>query len=366
MKKNDYYAVDGLIDSISMIKTMAVLYNQEVGIHTFELKSDFQTAKGESQLQQVWNVLKAGKLQGKRLIRLTNGLWAEMIYPIREEWSQPFLKIVVNPRVLVDGQEGYLGITDLDTLERCIRTFEDFWKGKGIEMPINMCSISRVDLCMNLQMDQSFWVEGYIDLLKRTPHDRKYKLCKFFDSDVDRHYVGFTNNSRRLCVYDKAYEQRRFSRARASQCPNLMRVELQLYRPGIRKVIDEQQSVENIDRLRYMVLNAPRILCQGIYAILPGNPYMDPKSVWQRVELHTELRSQTKAWMKELINQLWQADTYDEVADQWENSILRKVRNDFVKIGVSPAAIRGNTQTRFLPCLSAMVTYVLKESGKLI
>ena len=53
MKKNDYYAVDGLIDSISMIKTMAVLYNQEVGIHTFELKSDFQTAKGESQLQQV-------------------------------------------------------------------------------------------------------------------------------------------------------------------------------------------------------------------------------------------------------------------------------------------------------------------------
>lgn len=366
MKNNDYYDVDSMINAVGMVNNIASLYNHEVGIHTFELKSYCQTSKGESQLQKVWNVLKQGHPQGKKRIRLINGLWAEMTYSLTEEWTQPILKMVVNPRVLVAGQEGYLGITDLPTLERCITIFEEFWMERGIEMPINMCIFSRVDLCMNLQMDSSFWIVGYIDLLKRTPYYQKYTLCKFSNEEEDIHYVGFTNKSRRLCIYDKAYEQRRFSKVQASQCPNLMRVELQLYSEGIRKVTDQRQSVETKDLLRYMVCNAPRILCQGICTILPKNPYMEPHSVWKRVELHTELHPQTRANMKALIQQLSRADTYDEVANQWKISVLRKICNDFVKIGVSPTVIRGENPPKLLPSLLAMVIQVLKESGKSI
>lgn len=366
MNNNDYDSVNNMIHAVGMVNNIASLYNHEVGIHTFELKSYCQTSKGESQLQKVWDVLKAGHPQGKKMIRLINGLWAEMTYSLTEDWARPLLKMVVNPRVLVDGQEGYLGITDLPTLERSMSMFEDFWKERGIEMPINMCIFSRVDLCMNLQMHPSFWIVGYIDLLKRTPYCQKFTLCKFSNEEEDIHYVGFTNKNRRLCIYDKAYEQRRFSKRQASQCPNLMRVELQLYSGGIRKVIDQQPSVETKDHLRYMVRNAPRILCQGICVILPKEPYMDPQSVWRRVELHTELHLQTRINMKALVKQLARVDTYEEVVHRTEKTALRKICNAFVKIGVSPAVIRGERPPRLLPSLLAMVVKVLKESGKLI
>lgn len=365
MNKNHYNQVLELIDGFNMIDQMASLFQNEVGIHTFELKSYFDTPQKSAQMAEIWRVLKTGDYQGKKLIHLVDGIWAQMEQWHYGEWTQPVLKIVVNPRVFLDGEEGYLGITDQDVLERCFAKFEAFWRSNQVMLTVDDCMVSRADMCMNLQMSPNFPISGYIDLLRRTPYNQRYKLYQVPNPDDTLHYVGFTNSRKRLCIYDKAHEQRRFSMARASRCPNLLRIELQMYRNGLRKVQNEQAIFGSRDLLRYLVRLSPQLICQAISHILAQGSYVGPEELMERIRGNESFHERTKAEMQKFVTILSQVDTFDDLTDRYKGFPLRKMRECFAKMPISPAVIRCDCELNFLPGLEDMTTYILQRTGKL-
>lgn len=365
MNKEHYSHVLELIDGFSKIDQMASLFQNEVGIHTFELKSYFDTPQKKAQMAAIWRVLKEGNYQGKKLIHLTDGIWAKMERYDYGERTQPVLKIVVNPRVFLDGEEGYLGITDQAVLERCFEKFEAFWRSNQVMLTVDDCTVSRADMCMNLQMSPDFPISGYIDLLRRTPHDQRYELYLVPNQKDTLHYAGFTNRGKRLCIYDKAYEQRRFSEARASQCPNLMRIELQMYRHDLWKAQTKQSIFGSQDLLRYLVRLSPELLCQAISHILSQGSYVGPDELMERIWRNGSFHEHTKEEMQKFVAILSRVDTFDELTDRYNGLLLRKMRECFAKIPISPAVIRSDSGLSYLPGLEEMVTYILQRSGKL-
>lgn len=365
MNNHNYNNVLELIHEFNRIDQMASLFQNEVGIHTFELKSFFDTPQRKSQMPAIWQVLKRGDYQGKKLIHLADGIWAKMEQHNYGEWTQPILKIVVNPRVFLDGEEGYLGITDQDVLERCFKKFEAFWRSNQVMLTVDDCMVSRADMCMNLQMSPKFPISGYIDLLRRSPYNQRYELYQVPNQQDSLHYVGFTNRRNRLCIYDKSYEQRRFSMARASQCPNLLRIELQMYRNSLWKVQVAQNIFESKDLLRRLVSLSPNLICQAISRILVQGTYVGPEELMNRIRGNGAFHGRTKEEMQKFVTILSRVDTFDELTDRYNSSLLRKMRECFAKMRISPAVIRHDCELRSLPGLGDMAIYTLQRAGKL-
>lgn len=359
--------VKGMLHTVDLVDEMVTLYQNAVGIHTFELRWCVgKNEEGQQTLQRIWDVIKQGKVQGKRLRLLMNGLWAEILPLYRGSYSDlTVLKMIVNPRVMVDKEEGYLGISERYTLSACFILLEEFWAKHGIGIQINDCWLTRADVCMNLQLDSKFHIPGYIDLLNRTPHDLRYSLKTDCGMTPNLHSAGFSNASRCLCIYDKAYEQRRFSVDKAEQCPNLLRIELRLYSSGLKRVLKNHPSMEVKENLCYIADFAPQILSEGVCMCLPGEPYIKLEKILAVIDKHTELHEKSRQYMRALAKHLEKENTYDALLERSTRSLLRELNRKYYGIGISPACIRGENQPDFLPSLSSMVIKVLRDAGKL-
>lgn len=359
--------VKDMLHTVALVDEMVTLYQNTVGIHTFELQWCMGNAlSGQETLRRIWDVIKNGKLQQKRQRWLMNGLWAEIVQVHRNGYSDMIvLKMVVNPKVMVDGEKGYLEISEKQTLMDAFRMFDGFWKKQGLEIRMNDCWLTRVDVCMNLQMHPAFRIPEYLDLLNRTPHELRYSLKGEKNSPPNLYSVSWGNASRSLCIYDKAYEQGRFSEERSALCPNLMRIELRLYSDGVKKVVKKFPAVSTKEAVLRMVDLAPMLLSEGLCMCLPSEPYVRMPELLAVIDQHTELHEKSRQDMRELATSLAMCNIYEELADTADRSRLRSLNRKFIGIGISPACIRGDHQPNFLPSLPTMVIKVLKDAGQL-
>ena len=139
------------------------LYRNEVGIHTFELQYEFNLKIEYAMLQRIWNELICKNPRcsnDKHTVSIMRGLRIQIL----NIDAGQILKIIVNPSLMVDGEGGYLGITDRHSniLARCKRSFDAYWKKNGFEsIRMNRCSLTRVDLCMNIAFSGNFTVANY-------------------------------------------------------------------------------------------------------------------------------------------------------------------------------------------------------------
>lgn len=172
------------------------VFENEIGIHTIEFHYGVPAQGNE--LFLIWNVLKSGERYPKRfsMACLIPGLFAEML---GHEYY-PVLKMLVNPRVMANGRDGYLGITsyDADTLQQCRTIFDRFWQQKGIGIRMNTCTIARVDLCVNLELSEWFPIPQYLNLLKRSPRKKSFILQHYDDAVMDGHQFKIVNQKVRM------------------------------------------------------------------------------------------------------------------------------------------------------------------------
>ena len=108
------------------------LYHREVGIHTFELLYFFSGSDRYEQIERVWQFL------NRECRRYAHNRYQFILRPgLRAETLNTSggqrLKMLVNPRVMVHGELGYLGITDCrsDILTEFRFIFNDFWERQG-------------------------------------------------------------------------------------------------------------------------------------------------------------------------------------------------------------------------------------------
>lgn len=359
------------------------LYHEEIGIHTLEFLYHFDPVHEKDVMNWIWNsLLKNAPHRSDKtgLANLAPGLNAQIF----RTNAGFFLKMIVNPRVMVDGKDGYLGITDCgsNTLGMCRKKFDRYWKQRGIRsIRMKRCNLSRVDLCMSIEFDATFSVPMYLDLLKRTPHDGRYGLQTMENPEDDLHIFKIANGCRALVVYDKLYEQRRFAHD-GFDCENLMRIEYQMYSKALYKLRRKQTLENDQELLGWMMAHVPEILCKGIAFCLVTDPYVNAEKIRACIQKETGWRQSTKDGLRQMQRELYRAKNYDEYLKRSAISVLSQEGSDdlpmeaikpcrldrklkcYRDLKLCPACLRKGSGRFYLPSLYQLVCSVLSDHEK--
>lgn len=343
------------------------LYHREVGIHTFELLYFFSESNRYEHIERVWQFLtrKCRRYSHNHYqFTLCHGLRAELL---NSSVGQS-LKMLVNPRVMVHGELGYLGITDCrsDILTDCRFIFNDFWERHGLAfIKMEYCLANRIDLCMGIEFLEPFSIPDYLDLLKRTPHKNTYRLLSLPDPEDERHSFKIANKRRGLVVYDKVYEQNRFSKSSVELGLNLMRIEYQFYPAGLRKLSREQGIADRYALFTWLMSNAPETICQGIQHCLEITPYRSIEKVKAEIEKQTSWHESTRVKMKKVQQYLYQQGTYDSLVEemrcQKKMSELYGILERYRQLELSPTTLRKRSGRIYMPSLFMLALYVLRK-----
>lgn len=343
------------------------LYHREVGIHTFELLYFFSDSDRYERIERVWQFLnqKCRRYAHNRYqFILCPGFRAEILNTIVGQ----SLKMLVNPRVMVDGELGYLGITDCrsDILTECRFIFNAFWERHGLSfLKMEYCLTNRIDLCMGIEFLEPFSIPEYLDLLKRTPHKSTYRLLSLPNQEDERHSFKIANQRRGLVVYDKGYEQKRFSKSSVVSGLSLMRIEYQLYPAGLRNLSLKLDIVDRYALFKWLMDNAPETICQGIQHCLEITPYRSIEKVKAEIEKQTSWHESTKVKMKKVQQYLYQRGTYDSLVEemrlQKKMPELYRILGRYRQLGLSPTTLRKRSGQIYMPSLFMLALHVLQK-----
>lgn len=358
------------------------LYHNELGIHTFELQYQFSLSKEQELLQHVWkNVIMKNPrcLQNRQMVSLMPGLQAQML---NTDVGQ-FLKLMVNPRILVDGPVGYLRITDGNsgTIRDCKKKFNRYWKEHGLpQISMRSCKLTRVDLCMNIEFGEDFSVVTYLDLLMHTPYKGQFFRQYMQEPEDDRHLYKIANQRRGLVVYDKLYEQRTRYGQQVFDCQNLMRIEYQLKARALGILREREALYGNRSLLQWVADHAEKLLCEGVYEILCADPYVSSEKIRAEIGKNPSWRESTQEELWQLQRDIYQAESYDTYLLPWKSMAewrelpqeekklyrQRKARlyvmlKRYQMLGVCPASLRKRSGLHYLPSLYQLVCAVLRE-----
>ena len=344
------------------------LYQNEIGIHTFELLYTFSGPAGYERVGKVWEFLTQ---KCKRYARnhfqftLCPGLRAEILN--NGAWHN--LKLLVNPRVMVDGRIGYLSITDCqsDLLTPCRFQFNDYWERNDLPfIKMEWCLVNRIDVCMGIEFLEPFSIPEYLELLKRTPHKHTYHPLSLPHAEDERYCFKIANHRRGLTVYDKVHEQKRFSPKQEITGLNLMRIEYQLYSTGLRKLGQQLDIVDRYALFKWILDNTPEVLCMGIRSCLEITPYCTQERLKAELDKQTSWRSSTKEKMRQVQQYLYHQGSYDALVDEMRsrNKLmeLQMVKERYRQLGLSPATLKKRSGRRFMPSLFMLAVYVLEKA----
>lgn len=344
------------------------LYQNEIGIHTFERLYTFSGPDSFGRVGKVWEFLtkkckrythnhfQFSLCPGLRAEFLNNGVWHN-------------LKLLVNPRVMVDGDIGYLRITDCqsDLLTPCRFKFNEYWQRHGLSfIKMEYCLVNRIDLCMGIEFLEPFSIPEYLDLLKRTPHKNTYHLLSLPNAEDERYSFKIANHRRGLVVYDKVYEQHRFSTKQDLSGLNLMRIEYQLYSTGLRKLGGQLDIVDRFVLFKWILDNNPEVMCAGIRSCLEITPYCSLERIKAELEKQTSWRASTKEKMIRVQQYLYHQGGYDSLVEEMRsrNKLpeLQMVRERYRQLGFSPATLKKRSGRQYMPSLFMLALYVLEKA----
>lgn len=195
----------------------------------------------------------------------------------------PCIRFVVNPTAVLENGNVTDIFGDPDGLDDMVLKFDTYISGLlGKEFVFSKLKLTRVDLCMDLQLASREEVREYIHLLYKSNTKKGYKIkgrrCENYDRSLgfacDNPTAGIS-----ISVYDKKAQLQGIGKIDAAeQVGDRLRVEVQLNsQKSLRKYCE---SDNNIDRLKYY-LNSCQMLSTEILnkLLIDADYYTLPKAI---------------------------------------------------------------------------------------
>ena len=125
-----------------------------------------------------------------------------------------FVRMLVNPRKLIDPDSSYLGI--LPPKESSVKhvddAFAELFESSPFENDINAYKLRRADLCANIRCDNGKLFRELVRVLRKLPTPPKYERRFYKHEDrkkanrYNKHYLRFHCGTHELVIYDKTYQ----------------------------------------------------------------------------------------------------------------------------------------------------------------
>lgn len=338
----------------------------DISIHTFSL---YHTLRYEDYQNIFYHLKNADR----------DGLWPDkcpsFFYPLPTLQVEKGLRvqlrnqtvcsinIIVSPLLLVQKQE--------DDYRRIAPADPAFWNDvydalcdafMQWEFPFDVyeCSLSRADLCMNLEMGPEFDIPTYIHYLKRTPCKKGYVLQSFDDPEKDMYSYKVQNTMQALAVYAKSAQQESCFDA-LPDGSNILRMELQMENKKISKIYDCRPTWNT---LLCLVSDAPALMEDEIRSILPTGDYRTSRDAYQAID-DSDRRTKVKNELWDLIQQYSKAQNQAEQIKISKDYIAEKSQKKFDKrmyalnnLNIAPVCLDDGEKIDYLPSL-----YKLTQEG---
>ena len=338
----------------------------DISIHTFSL---YHTLRYEDYQNIFYHLKNADR----------DGLWPDkcpsFFYPLPTLQVEKGLRvqlhnqtvcsinIIVSPLLLVQKQEDdYRRIAPADPAfwNNVYGALCDVFMQWEFSFDVYECSLSRADLCMNLEMGPEFNIPTYIHYLKRTPCKKGYVLQSFDDPEKDMYSYKVQNTMQALAVYAKSAQQESCFDA-LPDGSNILRMELQMENKKIGKIYGCRPTWNT---LLCLVSDAPALMENDIRSILPTGDYRTSRDAYQAIDA-SDRRTKVKNELWDLIQQYSKAQNQAEQIKISKDYIAEKSQKKFDKrmyalnnLNIAPICLDDGDKIDYLPSL-----YNLTQEG---
>ena len=233
-------------------KAEFVLEPDGFSIHTFELAYRLTAAEFQKMLDEAYalKLMYQEKACGNAFVCNWYGNHGIRLSMKKETTNAGhlhyFLRIVCNPRKLIDPKSSYLGILPpgKQSLDQLDKVFRKLLKGSPFPHDMSRYYLKRVDLCTNIRCDCKRVFRELVRVLRKSHTPAKYERKKYRHSDkkkannYNKHYIRLNCGTHELVIYDKTYQmtQNGLVIAYESLPDGVLRFEVQYQREKLRQI----------------------------------------------------------------------------------------------------------------------------------
>lgn len=189
-------------------------------IHTLELRQKLSKKEFNSLKEELYDISPYGMMfEEKTGLHLCTryakkGIRIRLEHYNKDSIHQYFLRLIVNPRKLIDPTSSYLGIfpPEKGSIYELEMSFNELFRDSPLPSNINNYDLSRLDLCTNFRCEDSAIFQEMVRVLAKLPTPLKYKRIKHKEKDkkkeklYNKHYIQFSCGTHDLVIYDKTYQ----------------------------------------------------------------------------------------------------------------------------------------------------------------
>lgn len=239
--------------------------------------------------------------------------------------ERDIIKLVINPRKLIDPKAHYLGIMLCDdrSFDRMEKKFAATMEKIGLPTNMNDWTLTRMDLCVNLIFDRKKLPCQIIELIRRGPVIKgfhKEDWVTYYSAKpigenaaLKKHSVKFENQSMAFVAYDKCYQMKQedLPLPKEMRPRGILRLELQCKKDWIKKEAVKHGYTKTTEKIRFLAQNSRHHLRTYARKLLPAGEYCQNKYFSQKICLlhleRTELFCIESRW---LLVQILQGPCY--------------------------------------------------------
>jgi|GEM_PF-3818457 len=215
----------------------------------------------------------------------------------------PHLQLRVNPR-LTCGQYDYIGIFPCtkENIKTVKGTVDEVLASIGANYKFNDMTVSRIDLCTNVEMEPIF-CEPYMRVIRKCRMPYSFWRTSFTKGESNykeknKHSFRASNQDTVFTIYDKVYQlqERKLLEPDSQMQHRLIRFEVSLNRAAVIRVNREYFQCpfnDNSDLLWAFGLLSRKIIQTYVYRFFPEGsyaPYEKVQSAVQKLDVSNKIR----------------------------------------------------------------------------
>ena len=277
-----------------------------------------------------------------------------------------YVRMVVNPRKLLDPDASYLGILkpEKDVGQKICKAFRKLFKGTPFDSDMEIYYLSRLDLCTNVRCNNSKIFRELIRASQKLPTPAKFERKYYHDTDKGRerrynkHYICFACGSYELVMYDKTYQitEEGLALSYEKLPKGVLRYEMRMKRTLIRGFENRLRTNENVELLNYFINNADVLLCDVFLDHFSPATYMREPELMEHI-WRGPYQDYVRYGMQHLVENVVRFGSVDEALakTKWDKDEQKAYLKRFKELGLSPIPLRKNFSAMQMPTPSLIL-----------
>ena len=271
-----------------------------------------------------------------------------------------FLRMVVNPRKLIDPKSSYIGILppEKSSIKALKKAFVELFEGTVFENDINVYQLTRVDLCTNIRCDNKKLFRELVRVLRKLPTPPKYERKRYKGKDkkaanrYNKHYLRFSCGTHELVIYDKTYQVENCGLAVSyEKLPEgVLRFEIHCEREYLRKV-ERHSGQTDTDKLLWQLMQeSEERIIRHFSQCFSDARFVQMEEI-ERLVAQSAFREENKDSMMALASSLQRTQSVDKALEKMEKAgyDTTNLLERFDKLGISPIPLWKNFCAKELP-----------------